>query len=600
MKLDITKKFLSKHIAYTLLCAVYFLLNTSTTWSQEKNTDIVKSPNTTVISGVKYYLHTVEKGQTLFAIAKGYDFSLNDIVLENPEAINGIKPGQVLKIPFKKIKKAEPAPMVADANFTLHKTEQGQTLYSIAKMYNTTIEKLKAANPELESGLKSGQTIKIPKQQTEPVKTTTKPVKTVTVPPTITEKPRAIPKPITLIDTTFKMGPLDSITAFLIDNKRLEDSAKTVPIIYPGKTKVQYNIALFLPFHATEANEIDIDRVIKGDDQLPNKSIVALQFYEGALLAVDSLKKLKLNAKIFVYDVDDHDSLNIVNIIKKPELAQMDLMIGPLYGTSFMPIAKFAKEHSIPIVSPFTQINKILFDNLYVCKVQPSVSKQIEQMACFATDTFHTQNIILVNNGNPKEVSFYNTFKTIANKELIKKGYKAADTLKESKSLGAIESMLSSTKVNVIVLPSNNQSYVTEFISKLNTIKKGKIVLFGLSGWMNYDNLDFEYLNSLSLHIPSNNYIDYQNPATNNFTKTYFNKYKTDPGLYAYEGFDMTYYFISALQKYGSGFLNNIVTEKYKGLETNFDFMQYSSNGGFENKFVYILKYQDNKLVKAN
>ncbi len=585
---------------YILLCTLCLLLNTSISWSQEKNIDIVKSPNTTVISGVKYYLHTVEKGQTLFAIAKGYDFSLNDIVLENPEAINGIKPGQVLKIPFKKIKKVEPAPLVADANFSLHKAEQGQTLYSIAKQYNTTIEKLKAANPELESGLKSGQTIKIPKQKAEPSKPAPKPDKVVSTPPVIKEKPIAINKPITLTDTTFKMGPLDSITAFMIDNKRFEDSVKAAPIIYPGKLKSQYNIALFLPFHANEANEIDLERIIKGDDQLPNKSVVALQFYEGALLAIDSLKKQKLNAKIFVYDVDDHDSLNIINLVKKPELAQMDLMIGPLYGSSFMPIAKFAKEHSIPIVSPFTQINKILFDNLYVCKVQPSISKQIEQMAHFAIDTFHSQNIILVNNGNPKEISFYNTFKTVANKELLKKGYKAADTLKESKSLGAIENMLSSTKVNVIVLPTNNQSYVTEFISKLNTIKKGKIVLFGLSGWMNYDNLDFEYLNGLSLHIPSNNYIDYQNPITKNFTTGYYNKYKTDPGLYSFQGFDITYYFISALQKHGSGFLNNIVAEKYNGLEANFDFMQYSSNGGFENKFVYILKYQDNKLVKAN
>lgn len=599
MKLK-TIKYCTLHLVY-VLCTLYFVLNTTQSYSQEKPSGgILKSKNVTTINGVKYYLHTVEKGQTLFAIAKGYELSLNDIVIENPEAIDGIKPGQVLKVPLKKAKKVESAPVTNGGNYVLHQVEAGQTLYSISKQYNTTVEKIKILNPELKEGLKGGQTLKIsllkPKSEPEAItKTTT----------TSTEKPikkpteKVLEKKIAQTDPIL-MGPVDSSTTFLIENKNLDTIAAST-ISYKGEVKDEYNIAFFLPFHANEANEIDIEAIIKGDAQLPNKSTIALQFYEGALLAIDSLKKQKINAKIFVYDIDDQDSLNILNILKKPELKEMNLMIGPLYGSSFMPVAKFAKDHSIPIVSPFTQINKVLFDNLYVCKVLPSNAMQVEQMAHFVIDTFQKQNIILVNNGNPKEVSFYNVFKNIANKALKKAGYKAADSLKEVRSSAAIESMLSSSKLNVIVLPSNNQSYVTEFISKLNPlVDKNKIILFGLQSWINYDNLDFDYLNKLSVHIPSNNYIDYQNPVTRNFINTFYERFKTDPELYSYQGYDIAYYFISALQKYGTGFLNNIVDYKYQGIETNFNFMQYPLDSGFENKFVYILKYQDNKLVKAN
>lgn len=599
MKLK-TIKYYTLHLVY-ILCTLYFVLNTTQSYSQEKPSGgILKSKNVTTINGVKYYLHTVEKGQTLFAIAKGYDLSLNDIVIENPEAIDGIKPGQVLKVPIKKAKKIESAPVTNGGNYVLHQVEAGQTLYSISKQYNTTVEKIKILNPELKEGLKGGQTLKIsllkPKRGPEilpksTIITTEKPIKKPTE--KVSEKKIAQTDPIL-------MGPVDSSTTFLIENKNLDTIAAST-ISYKGEVKDEYNIAFFLPFHANEANEIDIEAIIKGDAQLPNKSSIALQFYEGALLAIDSLKKQKLNAKIFVYDIDDQDSLNILNILKKPELKEMHLMIGPLYGSSFMPVAKFAKDHSIPIVSPFTQINKVLFDNLYVCKVLPSNAMQVEQMAHFVIDTFQKQNIILVNNGNPKEVSFYNVFKNIANKALIKAGYKAADSLKEVRSSASIESMLSSSKLNVIVLPSNNQSYVTEFISKLNPLAdKYKIVLLGLQSWINYDNLDFDYLNKLSVHIPSNNYIDYQNPVTRNFINTFYERFKTDPELYSYQGYDIAYYFISALQKYGTGFLNNIVDYKYQGIETNFNFMQYPLDSGFENKFVYILKYQDNKLVKAN
>lgn len=543
-------------------------------------------------------MHTVEKGQTLYAISKAYDRTLSDIVIENPDAIDGIKPGEVLRIPTEKTKKIvlSPAAVISTdtANVKTHRVEQGQTLYALAKLYGTTVEKLIELNPELKEGLKIGQVLKV----SAPIIKREPPV--IPVKPPVPVPPPVPVKPTVTVDTSSKTKVIEKVFGPSLPEPPPPVVEKLN--VYPGTIKEEYNIAFFLPFHAEEANAIELEKIIKGEEQLPNKTIVALQFYEGALLAIDSLKKLKLNAKIFVYDIDDTDSLNILNTLKKPELAEMDLMIGPLYGSSFMPVAKFAKEHMIPIVSPFTQINKILFDNPYVCKVLPSSTLQVEEMAYFVVDSFHSQNIILVNNGNLKEVSFYNAFKNTVKLAFLEKNYPLADSIKEVKSLPVMEGLLSSTKVNVIILPSNSQSYVTEFISRLNTLReKNKIVLFGLQNWMNYDNLDFEYLNGLALHIPASNYIDFENKTTQQFIRNYREKYKTEPELYAYNGFDVTYCFISALQKYGSGFLNNIMDTKFQGMVTNFNFIQPVSNkSGFENKFVVILKYKEFKLVKAN
>ena len=586
------------HNSFILLCTLCFILCTSLiSFSQEKSAGNFKKNKTiTTIGGVQFYMHTVEKGQTLYAIAKLYDLSLNDIVIENPEAIDGIKTGQVLKVPVNKAKKSElnTTATITGAhkdnatNNNLHKVEAGQTLFSIAKQYDTSIEKLKELNPELKDGLKGGQTLKIPPSTAKAESIKTAKISNVVVEKSVhTETAHSSGKAIIKPDITSILAHSDSLHVSAIN--------------YSGKLKDEYAIAFFLPFHAEEANAIDIDQITKGDTQLPNKTTIALQFYEGALLAIDSLKKQKLKAKIFVYDIDDRDSLNILNLLKKPELSKMDLMIGPLNGSSFMPVARFAKEHAIPIVSPFTQINKILFDNLYVCKVLPSTTLQVEQMALYVVDSFHSQNIILVNDGNFKEISLYNSFKNTANKAFKQSPLKITDSLREANSLTKIESMLNPSKLNVIVLPSNNQSYVTEFISKLNALHgKNKIMVFGLQSWINFDNLDFDYLNNLSLHVPSNNYIDYQNPKTQNFIKNYVDKFKTDPEIYAYQGFDVAAYFISSLQKNGTGFLKNVVDDKYQGIETHFNFMRYPSNSGFENKFVFILKYQDNKLVKAN
>ena len=556
------------------------MFNFSATAQEKESTEIHKTKSSATIGGVKYYLHTVEKGQTLFAIAKFYACSVNNIVIENPEAIDGISPGQILRIPIEKIKQPEVA--IDSTHYKLVKIEHGQTLFSISKTYTITIEKLKSINPELKDGLKEGQTIKIPK---------TKETTTATA---------------SLLGKSEKKNPekveIKTVEPVKFVSKIEEPKKDTIiKTSFSGEKKDEYNIAFFLPFHADEANSIDIDKLVRGDAQLPNKTAVALPFYEGALMAIDSLKKLKLNAKIFIYDIDDSDSLNIYNILKKPELAAMNLMIGPLYGSSFMAISKFAKDHSIPIVSPFTQVNKILFNNPFVCKVTPSTTLQIEQMAHFVIDTFQTQNIILVNNGGGKENSFISAFKTTSNEDLVKAGHPVTDSVKEAKSLSAVQSMLSATKTNVIILPSNNQSYVTEFIRGLNNSSdKYKIVLFGMHSWLNYDNLDLDYLNSLSLHIPANNFIDYSNISTQNFIKNYREKYKTEPESYVFQAFDLTYYFISSLQKNGSGFLNELPENSYKGLNSSYNFTQHPSESGFENKFVYILKFDNFNLIKAN
>ena len=585
----------------------FFLANIFVSYSQDKQSpQVTKSKKMEVIAGIKYILHTVEKGQTLYAIAKAYERNLSDIVIDNPTAIDGIKPGQVLKISTEKPKKIVMSPIAVSADTAgvkSHKVEQGQTLYALSKLYGTSVEKLLELNPELKDGLKIGQVLKVSASAPKPSNII---VESKTIIPVIEKKQIPLKEVVTaqakiLADTKVKdkvaIGPSEMMPVISSPIPVIEKS-----IVYPGTKKDEYHIAFFLPFHAEEANAIEQEKLISGEEQLPNKTTVALQFYEGALLAIDSLKKLKLNAKIFVYDIDDSDSLNMLTLLKKPELAEMDLMIGPLYGSSFIPVSKFAKDHMIPIISPFTQINKILFDNPFVCKVLPSNILQVEEMAHFVVDSFHTQNIILMNNGNAKEISFYNAFKNTAKLAMLKKNHLALDTIKEVKNLPVMQGLLSSSKTNVIVLPSNSQSYVTEFISRLSTLQdKNKIVLFGLQNWMNYDNLDFEYLNSLALHIPSSNNIDFQNNTSKHFINYYRERYKTEPELYSYNGFDITYCFLSALQKYGSGFLNNIADIKYEGISSNFNFIQSISNkSGFENKFVVILKYDNYKLVKAN
>ncbi len=577
-----------------IICFAF--LYASVVYSQKATTtELQKRSPVKIIDGVKYYIHTVEKGETLYGIAQQYECNTSDILLENPEAMNGTKPGMLLKIPVIKKKKTETEIVknIDTVSYDLHKVEKGQTLYSIAKKYNSSIEKINELNPELVNGLKAEQILKIPRVgATEALSK-----------PTLTNSSSTI-----RIEKKMTGNAADTLSKKIIANK---PPAPKPPVFiqptikakygYPGEKKKEYNVAFLLPFHSEETEGMTIEKLLRGEEQFSNKTNIALQFYEGALMALDSLKKENLNAKIFVYDIDD-DSLSIIKLLKKPEIAEMDLIIGPLYASSFVPIAKFAKEHAIPIVSPFIQVNKILFDNPFVCKVTSSNTLQVIQMANFVVDTFHTQNIILVNSGNKKEEDLCATFKKTAKETAKNKMYVMYDSVKEAKGLAGIKQYLHPTKTNVIILPSNNQSYVTEFLNTLNSLQEDrKIIVFGLQSWMTYDNLDFDYLNKLSLHIVSNTYINYNEVQTKKFVSKFRDSYKTNPDIYAFSGYDLTYYFISLLQKQGKGFLNEIDYNEYRGIITTLQFIKSAtSKSGYENKFVYMLKYQNYELIPAN
>jgi LysM repeat protein len=110
----------------------------------------------------KYKNHTVEKKETVYAISKKYNISVEEITKANPGIEDGLKEGQVLKIPIASevnVPVHENPPVKTGK---IHKVEAKETLFGIAKKYNVSVDDIKRANPELIDGLKEGMEISIP------------------------------------------------------------------------------------------------------------------------------------------------------------------------------------------------------------------------------------------------------------------------------------------------------------------------------------------------------------------------------------------------------------------------------------------------------
>jgi LysM repeat protein len=115
-------------------------------------------------NGKTYLLHTVQKGQTLYAISKTYSISVEDIKAANPEiADNGIKIDQNIRIPVKAIdkKQAKKSDITLKGDTIFHEVLKKETIYALTKKYEISEQRLKELNPALADGLKVGMTLVI-------------------------------------------------------------------------------------------------------------------------------------------------------------------------------------------------------------------------------------------------------------------------------------------------------------------------------------------------------------------------------------------------------------------------------------------------------
>lgn len=617
-------------ITYFNLLFLFVLSFTSCkTHAQTKSSDIK------TINGKKYYIHKVEKGQSLYAIAKVYNMDVNSILAENDEAIDGLKPGQELKIPVESLLTKSTQTPIDTNKYVYHKVSKGETVYAITKKYAIDEKHLLGLNPNLSQGLKEGDFIIVGDKKKN---TSAKPTTTVdanlydnyTVQQG--ETLYALSKKFNLSqDDLLKLNPelKDGIKAGQIIKlpKAKKDGSviasnpvvstnttsaavvsNTVSVSKPVSDTVKYNkpkksayeIGLLLPFKLNESELINVDELAKSKGNFPSSQSLAIDFYAGFKKAIDSLNSKDFEVNLNLFDVQDKDSLNIENICKSNDFKKLDAAFGPLYLNEFKIASNRAKALSIPCVSPVIQQNKILFKNSLCSKVTPSVYTLIEGLADYCSDSLsHNSNIIIVNT-TPKDIQYLKTFKKRFNDNLVARRKSLKDSVVEVKGIAGIKTAYKDGKKNVILMFTNNQVYLQDIITQLYMFADKKdLVLMGFESVGNIDNLDQEYLNKLQFHFATSNHVNYKDSLTLGLVKQYQDVNFTDPSEYYFEGFDVGMYYLGMLKQYGPDVFLNLDKYNYNGVSTGFKYFRPDTETGFENRAMSIYRYSNYTLHKT-
>ncbi len=602
---------------------------------------------TKVVDGKKFYIHKVEKGQTLYGISKLYSVSIADITNNNVGAEAGIAVGQQLLIPSATATTSTPVESIqgepATTNTTttnpsdsviIHTVVAGETMYSISKKYSVDFNELVAANPDKSKGLQIGDKVKVPTKNANKTNEVVPLVKN-PVNPTVGPKDSVILHKVEAGQTLFSLAKQFDVTEQSIKDannglaeglkkgnqirvivpKKIITNSTSNPVVnvnqntQPTVYKEVYNIAVMLPFNTAENRNLRSKCPPIGDCPYYSYTVMSLGFRNGMMMAIDSLKKAGMNVNVSFYDTRN-DSASVAQLLTKPELKNMDIIFGPLFPVQIKQVSLFARQQKIQNIIPVPVSNKALFNNPFITKATASVHTQITYMAQFVAKNYHQENVILVKNKNTsRENDNYAAFLKAFNTEVKKYAGRTHDSIRSTNmgsgsSLTGVESLMSATKVNVIVVPSEDLGHVSSFVTKLNTTgnknpyTKYQIKVFGLEEWLTFETIDEKFKNRYNFHLCTGSFIDYTQPEINKFIRQYRSSFGTDPDSYAFNMFDAAFVNLKGLFLYGKGYAGQYQHLNDNGLSFNSQYRKVDANSGYENGAVRIIQY-DNYRVKV-
>lgn len=567
-----------------------------------------------------YFLHTIEKGQSLYSIASMYGVSQADIVRLNPGSDEKIYVGRTLRIPRQEESRTQE---------TYHTIVAGETLYRLSVNYGISVQAICAANPGLDArNFRTGQVIRIPAKTDDNTLTTSAPTSQPQQPQQSRElRPncRDMHK-VKRKETVYSISREYGITeAELIaanpelkgGNKLKRGSFLCIP--YPEETSTPSTPA---PQAAPSNDELFREnsgearqyKTLKAAVILPilpegaqrNESSRMVEYYEGFLMAVDSLKRSGVSVDLYTYN-SGPEKASLQSILARREMQDVHIIFGPLYQEHIAPLAAFAKKKGIRLVIPFTSKDNSVFRNPYIYQVNTPQSYLYSEVYDHFTRIFRRPNVIFIDtrdSGRKEKTEFIQGLKDELKSRSIPM-VTLSDTV-TSPSLGAA---LRPGYENIFIPTSGSNVALIKLLPQLTlTVRQhpeAECRLFGYPEWQTYTKDHLESFFELDTYIYSSFYTNNLLPTAVSFTNSYRRWFGKDMEerypKYGMLGFDTGYYFLKGLSRYGSEFEENISGFQTVPIQTGFKFQRVNNWGGFINRKVFFVRFsREYEVVKLD
>jgi ABC-type branched-subunit amino acid transport system substrate-binding protein len=348
-------------------------------------------------------------------------------------------------------------------------------------------------------------------------------------------------------------------------------------------------IALLLPF------ELDYLKTGYSTTALKQANI-AVDYYQGFKMALDSLTAQGYNYKLLVYDTRDLPSQSH-SLAYNPEIRASDLIVGPIFPEGLKAFTSVLTSARKPILSPLAASAPSKFKNQNLVTAMPPLEYHAWAAADYIVNDIKAKKVFILKSGYSVDNEYINPFKK-GTDSLSKKRVKTITHTVVRGNLNTLVPQLSLTDQNVFVVPSTDQAFLMVTLRTLDSLsKKYPITVFGHPNWEEASYLKAELLQGLKTHITSSNNIDYKAEPTLEFTRNYRKTFKAEASEYSIKGFDEGLYFGGLLGKDNDG-LKNLGQNEFTGLHNSFRFVK-KPGLGWINTHVNVLKYSNFALKQV-
>lgn len=562
-----------------------------------------------VLNGRKYTIHMVQAGQTLYAIARTHAVPLELLLAANPTAQDGLSIGEEVLIPLDAVvrKELKSAPQLRNGEL-VHTVRKKETLFGISRRYGVHIDRVLERNPAA-IALHEGMELVIPLAEV---------ANTPASALAPAGKAGGLSHVVQAGETLFGLGQRYAVDpeAIKAANGGLLEGLKTGATIRipeeprsegapPPKVRlreqVRYKVGLMLPFSIDRNDSVLAQGKAQDGSGYYERTVIATQFYQGARLAIDSLRKLGLHADIDVVDMGD-DITTWGAVIKQPSIQEYDLFIGPFHRSAIEQLAR-ANPHA-HIVCPVPQSNKVILGNPQVSKVSPTRSDLVKHAGRFVANKYPSANIIVLKPEIAAEKEAQEQVRAALNAALAQRTDRLRDSVLVAKpgrrELGDLPGKLDASRLNVILAPSEDVEFVTMLVSKLKPLAaKYKIRLVGMESWYSMPSVDLNDLEVLDHTYAAPAFFDQEDPRIRAFASAFQERTQTAVDEYALLGFDITFYYLKALYTQGLTFPEHFDQVHTEPLHMGFRMSRTGAENGFRNEYAIMLEQEDLRLIKV-
>lgn len=417
--------------------------------------------------------------------------------------------------------------------FIIHTVQSQETLYGIAREYNAELNEIVVQNPSVIQGLKIGVRLLVPQAKS-------------------------------------KLDPAPRLNPSNVEMLELQEVEWSKPLVVNDSSVTR--VALLLPFYLDMNDTLEAHNESKAPAAIYQKSKTALDFYSGVRLALDTLSSLGYNVDLNVLDVPNDSVFNA--LLDSTVLDDRALIFGPLYIRQFQKMAaRFAADTNRILVSPLSYKNAVSkYSNTY--QIVPLAKSQLDTLTGLIKARHQTERLVVLSQKSEESLVKHAKAKLLSEPSpLTYKQYQFAEGELPNKE--RLYKLLDESR-NVVLIPSNDRSFVSRVLPMFGGMKDTSFTVYGLDSWNRFDNLDMDDLVNLDVHIPSVFYSS-QGGLYDAFVHSYYQQYADYPSKYAFTAYQQMLAFIAP---------------EFADL---FSFETYNFGAGYLNSAFPIIRYKDYK-----